>query len=227
MMRTITKGQHENTKIRLVTFDWSGVISDDRPPVYESNMRMLEIHGKKRMTFQEWLPRTTMTPIEFMANQGINGNPEAVWSLYRETYSKVRTEGLHPTVYPDAKESLEKISKSGVPLIVISSHPEEHLEREATEYGLKGYFSSFLGSVKNKADGILRACLSVGREPSNTVYIGDTIYDIQAAKEAKAYSAGVASGYHVWERLLKENPDILVNTLTEFHTTIKGLLRVD
>ena len=82
-MATLNK-MRPGSKVRLLTFDWSGVISDDRPPVYEANMRMLEMYGKQRMSFEQWLPQTTMTPIEFMANQGVNGNPDSVFGLYRK-----------------------------------------------------------------------------------------------------------------------------------------------
>ncbi len=62
---------NSGTRLRLFVTDWSGVISDDRKPVYETNMQMLERRGKPRMSFGEWLPRTTMTPIEFLAGQGV------------------------------------------------------------------------------------------------------------------------------------------------------------
>ena len=59
---------------RLFVFDWSGTISDDRKPVYTANMRLLQGHGKPTMTFEEWLPRTRMTPGEFLADHGIYGD---------------------------------------------------------------------------------------------------------------------------------------------------------
>ena len=110
-------------------------------------------------------------------------------------------------------------------MIVISSHPEEHLRKEAEEYGLEGHFLKFLGNMRDKSWGIMQARLGMSIKPAETLYIGDTIYDIKAAKGANAHSAGIASGYHVRERLQSENPDILVDTLTEFQSAIRELLR--
>ena len=56
---------------QLLIFDWSGVISDDRLPVYESNMRLMDKHDIKRMAFNEWLPQTTMSPREFFRDHGV------------------------------------------------------------------------------------------------------------------------------------------------------------
>lgn len=46
-------------------------------------------------------------------------------------------------------------------------------------------------------------------------YIGDTIYDIQAAKKANVFSIAITAGYHLKERLQKENPDLIVESLKE------------
>jgi HAD superfamily hydrolase (TIGR01549 family) len=211
--------------IRLFTTDWSGVISDDRRPVYEANMKVLEAHGKTRMTFQEWLPRTTLTPIEFFANHGLNGDPKILFEEYRDAYSESRRKGLNPIVYSDAKETLKFIFDSGVPVVVVSSHPKEHLIKEASEYGVSEYVLTFAGNTQDKTDGILKACSETGKEKTMTVYLGDTIYDIQAAKKAGVHSVGIATGYHVKERLINEDPDFCFESLSEFRNEMSSLLR--
>ena len=201
----------------ILILDWSGVISDDRRPVYESNMRLLESYGKPRMTFEEWLPRTTLSVREFLANNGITGEPEKFFEEYRLIFNKVRTEGIHPVVYADAKENLQKLKKSGKKLIVLSAHPEKNLREEAKEYGVEEYFISFTGNAKDKAQAIIEICKTMGVVPSpeGAVYVGDTIYDIQAAKKAKVYSVGITTGYHSKERLLDENPHKVIESLSE------------
>ena len=212
--------------LSLIAFDWSGVISDDRRPVYESNMRLLEIRGKSRYLFEEWLPRTQLSPIEFLANHGITGDRASLFDEYSTTLAKVRGEGINPVVYSDAKSSLRSLSGRGVSMVVISSHPEAHLIAEAEEYGVKGYFDLFVGSVRDKAAGILQVCSRNGNSPATVAYIGDTVYDIQAAKSAGVVSVGITSGYHVRERLASESPDILVDTLTQFKEVVMPLIRV-
>lgn len=68
---------------KIVITDWSGVFSDDRMPVYEANMGILEAHGKSRFPFEEWLSRTTATPIEFLANHGVVGDRDVLFEEYR------------------------------------------------------------------------------------------------------------------------------------------------
>lgn len=203
------------SNISLILFDWSGVISDDRPPVYEANMRLLQKYGVTPISFEEWLPRTRLSAVEFLADHGISGDENILAEEYRLIYTKVRSEGIHPRVYADARSSVSRLISMGKRLKVISSHPEQNLRQEAKEYGLEGSFEGFLGDQRDKTLAINATIEEMKMLAETVLYVGDTIYDIQAAKKAGVHSAGIASGYHVKERLIKENPDLLVDSLTE------------
>ena len=69
---------------------------------------------------------------------------------------------------------------------------------------------------KPEADPVLAALERLGAEPSAAAYIGDSPFDIQAAKAADAFSVGVAwGGIHSDERLLSEEPDAFVRSPEE------------
>lgn len=201
--------------INRIIFDWSGVISDDRLPVYESNMRLLEKYGKPRIGFSQWLPRTKFSVVELLESFGIYGNPQEVLEEYRNTLNAVRKEGIHPRVYSDAKLSLKNLVKKGVRLAVVSSHPEKSLKEEAKEYELADFFEKFIGSSRDKTLGILDVLKGWNVNSKNVSYIGDAIYDIQAAKKANVFSIGITTGYHSKDRLLKEKPDLIVDCLKD------------
>ncbi len=195
-MRVVTKAKTEGHGIRMMAFDWSGVISDDRLPVYESNMRILDAYKRPRITFEEWLVRTTQTPAEFIRDQGIIDSPSAIYKLHQTNYAAVGKEGINPVLYADAAKSLKALHEHGAPRVVISSHPAEHFRREAAEYGLKNCFHRFIGSVMNKTEGLLGASFTLGSDPSTIVYLGDMVYDIMAAKKAGVSAAAIATRYH-------------------------------
>ncbi len=204
------------SNLSTLIFDWSGVISDDRKPVYEANMRLLERYGKSRMTFEEWLPRTTLSAREFLANHGVLGETDELFEQYRQELNKVRSKGIHPVLYPNTRVALRNLSKDGKQLVVVSSHPEKNLREEAKEYKIEHFFKFFLGNSKDKASGILEVCERVSVSPSlNVAYIGDTIYDIQAARRTGVYSIAITNGYHILKRLKGENPDKIIDSLVE------------
>lgn len=198
-------------------FDWSGVISDDRRPVYEANMKLLKRYGKPGMNFEDWLPKTTLSVREFLANNGVTADPDQLFKEYTQLFNKVRKEGINPVMYGDATEVLQALSDKRKKLIVVSSHPENNLRDEAKEYDIEKYFHLFLGNAKNKTEAIFKACKDIKTKISNksVAYIGDTVFDIQSARDAKVYSIGITTGYHARERLRAAEPDKIIDNLAE------------
>lgn len=198
--------------IQLILSDWSGVMSDDRPPVYESNQRLRERYDLPRISFEEWLPETKLTCHEYLASCGIAVAPDEARELYTETFRRVRGDGIHPTVYPDARAF---VKGAGRDIIVVSSHPRSHLLAEADEYGLAPRIRQFIGDAHDKAAEIRQALERFRLRPHQALYMGDTVYDIQAGKAAGVVTIGVATGYHLEDRLRAESPDAVARSLSE------------
>jgi len=209
-----------NKDIKLTAFDWSGVISDDRMPVYLANMELFKIYKIPIITFEEWLPRTTLTPVEILKNHGAVDDADKIFALYSKFYSNIVKSGTEPSVYPDTEEVFDYLNSKGLEVVVLSSHPKANLKKEAKKYKLNRYIDSMLGSSKDKTKGLLEICSMKNKEPQSVLYAGDTIYDIQAAKQAGVISAGVCTGYHTRRRLQSENPDLLLSCLSDLKKVV-------
>ena len=201
--------------IELFVFDWSGTISNDARPVYESNIRILEKYGKKKFSFEEWRSKSTASVVEIMQNEGIEEEPEIIRKLYHKFLNMVIEEGIRPFIYPDAKDVLGFLNSDGRILTVLSTHPRENLVREAESYDVAGFFDLIQGEAKDKAPALEEMCAKFGIQQSATLFTGDTIYDIRAAKKARVVSAAVCTGYHTRERLEKENPCYVFENLAD------------
>ncbi|MEX0850242.1 MAG: HAD-IA family hydrolase [Gaiellaceae bacterium] len=69
---------------------------------------------------------------------------------------------------------------------------------------------------KPEADPVLAALERLSAEPPQAAYVGDSPFDIQAAKAAGVFAVGVAwGGIHSDERLLWEEPDAFVRSPEE------------
>jgi phosphoglycolate phosphatase len=201
--------------IKLISFDWSGVLSDDREPIYEANMRILEEYGKERIPFDTWLRETTLTPIGFLRNHGVHAEPNELFSSYIKHFNEVIESGITPTVYPNANKTLKYLQQKGYILVVLSSHPRQNLLKELKEYSLLEFFTDIFGESKDKTIGLKQIAEKFQLQPIEILHIGDMVYDIRAAKKAGTKSAGICTGYHSKERLKAENPDYLFNSLDE------------
>ncbi len=207
-------------EIDLIVWDWSGVISDDRQPVYEANMRILERFSKPRISYSNWWSDLKMTLQKFLESQGISLTREEVNDVFKECYDEVFQSDIMPRIYPEVSETLKRLSQEKVKLAAVSAHPIQNLEREAKMYGIRDYFVLMLGwATAHKTKSILEVCNRLAILPKNAIYVGDMIMDIRSAKEARVHSVAIArdnnESYHDREVLKKENPEILVRNLDD------------
>jgi len=207
-------------EVGLIVWDFSGVLSDDRQPVYEANMRILKRYGKPRISYADWWADLKMTLRSFLKSQGIPLTREEVNKVFKECYDEIFEIGILSTMYPEVQKVLERLSQKGVKLAVVSAHPLSNLERETKMYGIGDCFVLMLGwATAYKAKSILEACDRLSILPKNAIYVGDMIMDIRSAKEAGVHSVAIArdnnESYHSREVLQKEKPEILARNLDD------------
>ncbi|TRZ79294.1 HAD family hydrolase [bacterium] len=207
-------------EINLIIWDWSGVISDDRWPVYEANMDILARYDKPRISYDEWWNDLSLTLQESLETQGINLVQYEVDKVFRECYDKMFRLGIVSVIYPEVLEALEQLSHQGFKLAVVSAHPIQNLERETKMYGIRDYFDLMLGwATAHKTKSILEVCKCLAILPKNAIYVGDMIMDVRSAKKAGVHSVAIArdnnESYHSKEVLIKENPEILARNLDD------------
>lgn len=108
-------------------------------------------------------------------------------------------------VYSGIEEMLSKLNKQpGTQLAIMTSKQTYEFKRDVTPLGLDKYFSQFVffedaKRGKPAPDPILVAIDRLKANPKETIYIGDTQYDLQAA-----HAAGVKFGLVVWQTKLSK-----------------------
>lgn len=200
---------------KAIIFDWSGVISDDRKPVYEANVRIMKDHHLEPLPYEEWIPTTKASAHEDFLARGVHKPAEYLANAYRHALTAVKSSGIHPVLYADAPATLSRLFQNGKALFVVSKHPTEHLEHEAEAYDLKQYFLQCYGSVEDKNLIIRDIIREYGIDQRQALMIGDTIYDIMAAQKAGVVSIGITTGYHRRAQLAHMHPDAIIDSLTE------------
>lgn len=207
------------TVLAVLVCDWSGVISDDRLPVYEANMRLLESYGMSRVSFEEWLQNTKARASDYLISQGVvePKGPGYLEKLYKQTLDEVYRYGIQPRLYPGVLETLQQLHSRRIPVAIVSTHPQENLIEEARRYNLLPFLDNRLifGGSKDKTQSLLSVCQILNAEPGTVLFVGDTIYDIEAGKRAGVRTAGITTGYHTREMLEGAGPNHILNSFSE------------
>lgn len=97
--------------------------------------------------------------------------------------------GDSSTVYPTVTAELEKIQSSGMAMAVATNKPTELAIKVLERSGLLNFFDFVQGATDMRAKpspDTLQECMRmIGVEPDQTVMIGDSEVDFQAAKTAR------------------------------------------
>jgi len=123
------------------------------------------------------------------AREAIDAVPEA-WQHYQAHYQRLN--GQHAQVYP---------KDQGVPLACLTNKPTAFAEQLLAAKGLRGFFSQVFGGdafERKKPDPLplIKTCEALGVLPSQTVMVGDSSNDAQAARAAGCGVVLVTYGYN-------------------------------
>lgn len=99
--------------------------------------------------------------------------------------------GQNPSpLYPGVLDLFQLLSSQGIKLGILSAATTKGVEQFVTYHGLRDYLELEMGVDEGlgKPDPILflQACQTLGVHPQNALMIGDSIGDMQMARDAKA-----------------------------------------
>jgi phosphoglycolate phosphatase len=124
--------------------------------------------------------------------------PEA-WAHYRRHYD--RFNGQHAEVFPGVIEGLAMLRALSVPLACLTNKPTAFAEQLLQRKGLRGHFQHVFGGdafERKKPDPLplLKTCEALASLPAETLMVGDSSNDAQAARAAGCQVLLVTYGYN-------------------------------
>ena len=190
-----------------LVFDIDGTILDTADVNMVSLQRaLLELRGEKKeledLAFSFGIPGTsTMAILGFP-------DPQAALNVWIRHYVECGEE-LGIRLFPGMGEVLEALQKTDAFLGIITSKQKDEYDRDFEKRDLKKYFhcavtSSDTERGKPYPDPMLEYMKRTGARPEKTLYIGDSVYDMDSAR-----AAGVDHALALWGCL---NPEGIAST---------------
>jgi phosphoglycolate phosphatase len=122
---------------------------------------------------------------------------------------------------PNAKTFLSALKGNGMKTGLISNVGKRVLEKAIQKLNLQQFFNvvvtrNDVRSPKPSSEGILLALNHIGVKKENAFFIGDSLDDVYAAKNASLRVIVILGGENPEPDLLTANPDFLINDFGEF-----------
>jgi phosphoglycolate phosphatase len=212
-----------NRKVKGVIFDLDGTLIDSYQAIYLSFKYAYEDMG---------LPPLAYEVVKKVVGRGLNQTfqellgeervPQAL-SLFRKKYEEVFRNHTH--LLPDAREVLETLHRQEVHMAVATNKFGRFSRAVLEHFGLEKYFAVIVGDgdvAENKPDPEMlyfaMGKMEVGKE--DTVFVGDSVIDIQTAKNAGLRVFAVPTGNTAREDLENAKPSMLLERLLDLLTHI-------
>ena len=121
-------------------------------------------------------------------------------------------------------QALVRLSQSKFELYIVSSNSKRNVERFLASRGILGEFKAVYGGAGlfNKDQLIRRVLKSNHLSPKSTVYVGDEVRDIEAAKRVDMPVIAVSWGYNTEKLLLQHQPTVLARSPQQLADIIIG-----
>ena len=122
--------------------------------------------------------------------------------------------------FPGMREALVGLKSKGVRLAVLTNSGRKAATKSLTVAGLLGFFEFVLTrdeteTMKPRPEGLLQAVTMLSLPREKVFYVGDTPYDIMAAKGAGVKSVSVATGSYTAARLAAEGADFVISSISD------------
>lgn len=137
---------------------------------------------------------------------------------YQTHYASIN--GRFASVYEGVHEGLHSLQKRGWPLACLTNKPLAFAQDLLRQKGLDGYFSQLFGGdsfERKKPDPLplLKTCIALGTLPAQTLMLGDSSNDAQAARAAGCPVLLVSYGYNHGQPASETDADGVLGTLAE------------
>ncbi len=142
---------------------------------------------------------------------------------FRHTYQSIEKDYIYE--FAGITEAITSLYNQGKKLFVVSSKKSDVLERNLSAIGLNHLITEAVGSdqvsaYKPNPEGIHTIVQRYNLNSQQTVYIGDSTFDVEMAQHAGVPSAALTWGAHDARSLLHSNPDFIINDPSEINTVL-------
>lgn len=124
------------------------------------------------------------------------------------------------SAFPGVREALQSLKSKGVRIAVLTNSGRKAATRSLQRAGLLECFELVLtrddtDTMKPRPEGLTKAVSVLAVPKGDAYYVGDSPYDIAAAKKAGLKVVSVATGNYSAERLRSEGADYVIASMAE------------
>jgi len=208
-------------RIPVVLFDFDGTVVDSGPIILASMRHATETVLQRSYTEQELMASVGGPGLEAQMEAFGPGRVEELVRVYR-----AHNEPLHETleIFLGIEDLLIGLRDEGRTLGLVTAKRRTTVELAFATLPIAHLFETVVAgddTIKHKPspEPLLLALERLGASAAEAAYVGDSPYDMQAARAAGLYAVGVTWG-RIHAREVLSDADVVVDTAQELHAAL-------
>lgn len=186
--------------------DWSGTLCDDVATTLRATNAVLVSLGGAPVGLEEYRRDFRLPAYPFYRDRiapDRDPGPDAIEDLFSRALAKEPA----PVLFPNARAFVRRAVEAGGTARLVSSLPQEELERAVAANGLTDLLTAIHGGARDKCDVLVRILREAQLPPDDCLMLGDLGHDLDAAQAARVRSCAVLHGYASEAELRSHHPD--------------------
>lgn len=203
--------------ITTVIFDFDGTLADTSELITNSFQCIYKkYHGEEKTP--EYIAKSFGEPLRTTIEREFTQPYDEVVKEYRAyQFGRFDTE---VKLFSNSKETLRELAKRGIKLGIVTSRLRSTTDHALELFNIKEYFKVIVPAdeVENHKphpEPLLKALKSLKSMPKETLFIGDSKFDIGCAKNAGAISVLVGWHNNVDEIKKEYKPEYIINDMKD------------
>jgi 2-phosphoglycolate phosphatase len=210
-----------NSPLKAVLFDLDGTLVDSEKDIAEAANFTREHYGLNRVpdsTIAQYVGNGVLTLLEKSLQTTDQAKILEAYEIFQQHYRVHCADFTKPV--PGTFDLLNILKEKNVKMGVVSNKPQEFTDLVLQKLNLAPYFEVAFGpeattNRKPHPEPLLVALQKLGAQTHESIMIGDSIVDIQAAQAAKIRVGALTHGYGTREVLSSANPNWMVDSFQE------------
>ncbi len=216
---------------RLLIFDWDGTLADSEQHIVAAAQSAIDTLGLPTRSHEQVRAIIGLAMSEACQAlfQDMSKSQESRFiACYREYY--LRNTATPVPLFPGAAATLRELAEQRYQLAVATGKGRRALDRDIASHGLDAFFSTTRCADDAPSKPHPQMLVDIIEEldvaSTEALMIGDTVYDMEMARNAGVAYVAVSSGVHDRQRLLEFDPLALLDSVADLPAWLSNQVHV-
>ncbi|QHI69748.1 HAD family hydrolase [Tichowtungia aerotolerans] len=192
-------------KYKQIIWDWNGTLWNDTWLCVEINNHMLERRGLPLIQPETYRAKLCFPVTDYYCQLGFDYEVDPYPRLAEEFIAEYEQRRFECDLHPEVRELIQFFQTQGTLQSVLSAYEQKALLESTDYFELTGFFDEIIGLndiyANGKVENGKQYIANSNLNPSEVLFVGDTVHDFEVADAMGVQCALVANGHNSRPRL--------------------------